>query len=171
MFVMPFRDRNGQGSTDWSLPTQIQAQQRCPVICSRIRERSSTYLTVLGGLIRQGSMPFSNTVHSQGSCLSSMPPLISWYSLWLIYHLSNYAPFTIKTYVTGLSYQHKLEGRQDPTNSFLLSKLLEGSICRDSRCDGQLPLTELKTQNSEIHFLTQNFTIRYNIAFNMINII
>ncbi len=30
--------------------------------------------------------------------------------------------------------------------------------------------SELRTQNSEIHFLTQNFTIRYNIAFNMINI-
>ncbi len=30
---------------------------------------------------------------------------------------------------------------------------------------------ELRTQNSEIHLLTQNFTIRYNVAFNMINII
>ena len=40
--------------------------------------------------------------------------------------LNNFAPSTVSTYISGLSYHHKLRGLLDPTKLFLVQKTLEG---------------------------------------------
>ena len=48
---------------------------------------------------------------------------------------------TVKTYLAGLSASHKLKGFEDPTDSFLIRKLLKG-LARETRSqDSRLPIT------------------------------
>lgn len=58
---------------------------------------------------------------------------------WLSLH--KFAPSTITTYVSAVGFYHKLQGWADPTNDFLVSKLLEG--CRRLRplSDTRLPMS------------------------------
>ena len=39
----------------------------------------------------------------------------------------NCAPSTIKTYISGLSFWYKVQGREDVTKAFIVTKLLEGA--------------------------------------------
>lgn len=50
-------------------------------------------------------------------------------------------PATTRTYVSGLSFYHKINGFHDPTDAFIITKLLEG--CRRSRntTDSRSPIT------------------------------
>ena len=59
-----------------------------------------------------------------------------------IAHLSarQFAPSTISTYISALSYVHKLHGHADPTKAFLILKLLSAIKSR-SRPDVRLPIT------------------------------
>ena len=41
-------------------------------------------------------------------------------------HHQNYATSTIRTFVSAISYYHKILGHQDPGNSFLISKTFQG---------------------------------------------
>ena len=52
-----------------------------------------------------------------------------------------YAPSTICTYNSALSYWHKLNNVQDPTSSFFILKLLQGAKRRRIRFDSRLPIT------------------------------
>ena len=45
------------------------------------------------------------------------------------------APATIATYVSGVGYYHKIQGWHDPTQDFLVAKLLEGCRMRRDRVD------------------------------------
>ena len=58
---------------------------------------------------------------------------------WLSLH--KFAPSTITTYVSAVGFYHKSQGWADPTNVFLVSKLLEG--CRRLRpsTDTRLPIS------------------------------
>ena len=48
---------------------------------------------------------------------------------------------TVKTYLAGLSASHKLQGFADPTNTFLISKLLKG-LAKETRArDSRFPIT------------------------------
>ena len=42
--------------------------------------------------------------------------------------LAGRATSTIQSYIAGLSFYHTLEGWQDPTKAFIVSKLLEGVL-------------------------------------------
>ena len=55
---------------------------------------------------------------------------------------NGYAPSTIRTYISGISFFHKLHNWNDPTDLFVIRKLLEccRRICR--RSDIRAPITE-----------------------------
>lgn len=55
--------------------------------------------------------------------------------------VSNHAPSTARTYIAGLSYKCKVLGAFDPTQGFIISKLLQGMSRLDKRHDSRLPIT------------------------------
>lgn len=58
-------------------------------------------------------------------CVGAVQQFVAWLSL------QGFAPATITTYVSAVGFYHKFHGWADPTNDFVVSKLLEG--CRRSR--------------------------------------
>ena len=54
---------------------------------------------------------------------------------------SKLAPFTIPSYISALSYAHKLKNLSDPTKSFLIIKLLSAQSRRGSP-DVRFPITQ-----------------------------
>ena len=63
-------------------------------------------------------------------------------ALFILSHLSarQLAPSTIASYISAISYVHKLKGFSDPTNSFLIRKLLTAVNCR-RQSDIRLPIS------------------------------
>lgn len=53
-----------------------------------------------------------------------------------------YSPSTVTTYLSALSFVHKLRSLEDPTDSFLIKKILEGFKRLQSRKDVRAPITE-----------------------------
>ena len=53
----------------------------------------------------------------------------------------HYAPATLMTYVSALSYIHKLAGQVDPTQLFVIKKLLSGAHKLSGKPDTRLPIT------------------------------
>ena len=54
----------------------------------------------------------------------------------------DYAPSTVNTYVSALSYSHKLSGLPDPTQVFYIAQMLKAAIWeRGFRLDSRLPIT------------------------------
>lgn len=51
------------------------------------------------------------------------------------------APATVKTYLSGLSYHHKLRSKPDPTKTFAVTKMIEGYNRLEHRKDIRLPIT------------------------------
>ena len=63
--------------------------------------------------------------------------------------LEGKAPSTIISYIAGVAYMHKVNNWQDPTESFIIQKLIEGSKRLNGRPDGRAPLT----RNVRVDFL------------------
>lgn len=55
--------------------------------------------------------------------------------------LEGKAPSTINTYVSAISYNHKVNGWVDPTDNFIVHKLKEGCKRLNGRVDGRIPIT------------------------------
>ena len=55
--------------------------------------------------------------------------------------LEGKASSTIDTYVSALSYMHKIEGWEDPTDNFIVKKLREGSRRQNKHSDNRRPIT------------------------------
>ena len=55
--------------------------------------------------------------------------------------VSNHAPSTARTYIPDLSYKCKVLGAFDPTQGFIISKLLQGMSLLNERHDSRLPIT------------------------------
>lgn len=73
---------------------------------------------------------------------SSVPLNVSQICLFVAYlQHEKYAPKTISTYLSALSFVHKMQGHFDPTSVFLVSKLVAGAYRLNSRIDVRLPLT------------------------------
>lgn len=53
-----------------------------------------------------------------------------------------YAPSTITTYISGISFHHKLHQWTDPTAFFIVKKLLEGCRRMRPRSDTRAPITD-----------------------------
>ena len=56
-------------------------------------------------------------------------------------NVKNYAPTTIITYVSGLSYVHKMKGFEDPCASFVVQKFMAGALKINPSIDTRLPIT------------------------------
>lgn len=56
--------------------------------------------------------------------------------------VQNYQPSTIASYVSAISYVHKLNFFDDPTNSFFIRKIIKGANNLKSSCDTRLPITK-----------------------------
>ena len=54
---------------------------------------------------------------------------------------SNYSPSTITSNLTAISYMHKIAGFKDPTDSFLIRKMLIGAKNLAASLDVRLPIT------------------------------
>ena len=66
---------------------------------------------------------------------------------------------TIKSYLSAISYAHKLKGFNDPTKSFLIDKLLT-ALSRQQPSDIRLPITR-----SILHQLISSLTFSNSSAF------
>ena len=64
---------------------------------------------------------------------------ISQFVAWL--SLRNLSPRTISTYVAGVGFFHKVNGWEDPTRDFLVTKLLEGCHRDRPSVDSRLPIS------------------------------
>ena len=53
----------------------------------------------------------------------------------------NYAASTVNTYVSALSYSHKLSGYPDPSKAFVVVQMLKGYGKLHARLDSRLPIT------------------------------
>lgn len=54
---------------------------------------------------------------------------------------NNLAAATVSTYVSALSYYHKIKNLPDPTNNFVVKKCLQGYQKIKSQCDTRKPIT------------------------------
>ena len=52
-----------------------------------------------------------------------------------------YAPSTVSSYVSALSFAHKFLGFDDPTKAFFVTQILKGYHKQGSRLDSRLPIT------------------------------
>ena len=52
-----------------------------------------------------------------------------------------YAASTVHTYVSALSYSHKLSGYPDPSKAFVVVQMLKGYSKLNARLDSRLPIT------------------------------
>jgi hypothetical protein len=55
---------------------------------------------------------------------------------------SGYAPSSISSHVSALSFAHKINGCPDPTEGFIVKKLKEGAKRMNPRVDSRLPITQ-----------------------------
>ena len=55
--------------------------------------------------------------------------------------LAHYSPSAISTYVSGIAFHHRIKGWPDPTDAFIVRKLMEGKRRKDGQPDARLPLT------------------------------
>ena len=72
----------------------------------------------------------------------SFPAPIGQITLFISYCFElGYAPSTISTYLSGISFHHKIKNFKDPTSAFVVKKLMEG--CRRTRkqVDLRAPIT------------------------------
>jgi membrane-bound ClpP family serine protease len=53
-----------------------------------------------------------------------------------------YAPSTMITYNSAISYVHKLNGLIDPANSVFIQKMLQGAKKTRVKIDNRLPITK-----------------------------
>ena len=72
----------------------------------------------------------------------SWPVPVPHVSLFIAYCFENgYSPATVSSYISGLSFYHKIRNLPDPTSAFIIKKLLEGFRRSDRRHDVRAPIT------------------------------
>ena len=73
---------------------------------------------------------------------SSLPLLPADIALYLSYlHGKGYSPNTMATHVSAIAAVHKIAGVTDPTDTFLIQKVLQGARRARPQCDTRLPIT------------------------------
>lgn len=76
------------------------------------------------------------------SCSISIPLTVSDICLFVAFlHHEKFAPRTISTYLSALSYVHKILNVNDPTTAFLISKLVAGAYRLNHKPDMRFPIT------------------------------
>ena len=90
-------------------------------------------------------------------------PASSQYVMLFVAHCydNNFAASTVLTYISALSYFHKLRDWVDPTQNFLVKKCLQGYQKERPSCDQRKPITMsilLKLIDSLMHTTCSHFT-------------
>lgn len=67
-------------------------------------------------------------------------------------HIEGYAPSTMLTYMSAISYVHKLKGLQDNTTEFVIQKALCGAMKLKPTSDPRLPITRCILQKMNLAF-------------------
>ena len=57
-----------------------------------------------------------------------------------LYH-NNFAPSTIRSYLSAIAYSHHIQNFENPTDSFLVSKMIKGISLSRQVCDTRCPIT------------------------------
>ena len=68
-----------------------------------------------------------------------------------------YAPSTVSSYVSALSFAHKFLGFDDPTKAFFVTQILKGYHKQGSRLDSRLPITFQSCTNYSIRHVNWPF--------------
>ena len=88
---------------------------------------------------------FSNCMTELGvryNYIDSLPLTPQHILLFLGYlHLYKYSPSTMMTYLSAISYVHKLKGVADPTHTFIVQKAICGAMKLKPNSDARLPIT------------------------------
>ena len=101
---------------------------------------------------------------SQYSIASALPVSVENLILFISHlSLSGYSSETISTYVSGIGYHHKMNHYHDPTNRFVIRKMLEGSKRDNPTKDKRLPITS-NILEQIIASLTSVCTNKYETA-------
>ena len=87
--------------------------------------------------------------------------------------LKGYAPTTILTYTSALSFVHKLKGVTDPTASFVVQKAISGALKLHDSVDSRLPITTIILEkfimalNNTVDnpYLRKLFKAMYSVSF------
>ena len=96
----------------------------------------------------------------QASCI--LPCLVTQVALFVAnLHHQGMAPKTISTYLSAVSYVHKIRGLNDPTQAFLVRKLTTGAYRLRLSYDLRLPIT-IPILNRLILSLQYTTTSRYD---------
>ena len=99
---------------------------------------ASTYQTALACF---------NQFRSQYGFPIDYPGQAQHYVLFISYCFERgFSPATIKTYISGLSFYHKLHNWYDPSELFIIKKLLEGCQRTRRRVDSRAPVTPMILQ-------------------------
>ncbi|CAG2221487.1 unnamed protein product [Mytilus edulis] len=77
--------------------------------------------------------------------------------------LKNYQPSTIASYISAISFVHKLNFWSDPTDSFFIKKIIKGAQNLRSSSDNRLPITKeiLSKLVAAIPVVVQSPTIKF----------
>ena len=74
--------------------------------------------------------------------LASLPLTTQHILLFIGYlNVKKYSPSSILTYLSAISYVHKLKGFSDPTTTFVVQKAICGAMKMKSDSDARLPIT------------------------------
>jgi hypothetical protein len=85
----------------------------------------------------------------------------------------HYAASTVNTYISALSYSHKLSGLPDPTRVFYIAQMLKGYGKNRARLDSRLPITlsilqrliEVSPRLTSSHYQICQFKAMCSLAF------
>ena len=77
--------------------------------------------------------------NSSGTSLPISPSLLSNFIAYLF--KSGYSPSSISSHISAISYVHKILGQSDPSDSFLVRKVVQGCHHSGLNKDSRLPIT------------------------------
>ena len=84
-----------------------------------------------------------NDLGLQSIDVNSLPLTTTQLLTYLSYlSLKGLAPSTITTYISAVGYVHKMNSLPDPTNSFVIQKVLAAINRSQKTCDSRLPITQ-----------------------------
>ena len=92
----------------------------------------------------------------------TLPCSVAHIALFVAYlHHNGFAPKTISTYLSAVAYAHKIRNFQDPTDGFLIRKLVAGAYRLRPAYDLRLPIT-IPVLNKLIQSLVHTTASRYD---------
>lgn len=125
-------------SSAYSFTSGHSAQQFLPGMLKLLHNSmaSSSWHTYQGAI---QSLHTFTSLYDLPSALPLQPVTIALYLSYL--HGKSYSPSTLATHVSAIAFVHKMYGLQDPTNTFMIQKVMQGVRNCHPRCDTRMPIT------------------------------